>query len=42
MGQNQWGAMFAMSTLSLIPLFVVFVFFQRYLIEGIATGSLKG
>lgn len=42
MGQNQWGAMFAMSTLSLIPLFVIFVFFQRYLIEGIATGSLKG
>lgn len=42
MGQNHWGAMFAMSTLSLIPLFVIFVFFQRYLIEGITTGSLKG
>jgi len=42
MGQNNWGALFAMSTLSLIPLFVVFIFFQRYLIEGITTGGLKG
>lgn len=42
MGQNSWGALFAMSTLSLIPLFAVFVFFQRYLIEGITTGGLKG
>lgn len=42
MGQNSWGAMFAMSALSLVPLFVVFIFFQRFLIEGIATGSLKG
>ncbi|MBM7570203.1 multiple sugar transport system permease protein [Aquibacillus albus] len=42
MGQNSWGAMFAMSTLSLVPLFTVFIFFQKYLIEGIATGGLKG
>jgi multiple sugar transport system permease protein len=42
MGQNSWGALFAMSTLSLIPLFAVFIFFQRYLIEGITTGGLKG
>lgn len=42
MGQNSWGALFAMSILSLIPLFSIFIFFQRYLIEGIATGGLKG
>lgn len=41
-GESAWGPMFAMSTLSLIPLFIVFVFFQRYLIEGITTGGLKG
>ncbi|MCM3634600.1 MULTISPECIES: carbohydrate ABC transporter permease [Paenibacillus] len=42
MGQNSWGALFAMSILSLVPLFAIFIFFQRYLIEGIATGGLKG
>jgi len=41
-GQSSWGSLLAMSTLSLIPLFVVFIVFQRYLIEGITTGSLKG
>jgi multiple sugar transport system permease protein len=39
---TNWGAIFAMSTLSLIPVFVIFVFCQRYLIEGISTSGLKG
>ncbi|WP_261381243.1 carbohydrate ABC transporter permease [Paenibacillus cremeus] len=42
MGDNSWGALFAMSILSLVPVFAVFIFFQRYLIEGISTGGLKG
>jgi multiple sugar transport system permease protein len=41
-GQSSWGSLFAMSCLSLVPLFTIFVFFQRYLIEGITSGSLKG
>lgn len=41
-GQSAWGSLFAMSVLSLIPLFAIFIFFQRYLIEGIQSGSLKG
>jgi multiple sugar transport system permease protein len=41
-GQSSWGSLFAMSCLSLIPLFIIFIIFQRYLIEGITTGSLKG
>ncbi|MFC4597686.1 carbohydrate ABC transporter permease [Cohnella hongkongensis] len=40
--QSQWGSMFAMSTLSLVPIFLVFLFFQRYIIEGITAGGLKG
>lgn len=40
--QSQWGPMFAMSTLSLVPIFLVFLFFQRYIIEGITAGGLKG
>ena len=39
---TNWGAIFAMSSLSLIPVFAVFIFFQRYLIHGISTTGLKG
>jgi len=39
---TNWGAIFAMSTLALIPVFVVFIFFQKYLVEGISTSGLKG
>jgi multiple sugar transport system permease protein len=38
---SDWGAMFAMSTLSLLPVFAVFLFFQRYIVEGISTTGLK-
>ena len=37
-----WGEIFAMSALSLVPVFVIFVAFQRYLVQGIATTGLKG
>lgn len=39
---TNWGAIFAMSSLSLVPVFVIFIFFQRYLVQGIATTGLKG
>lgn len=38
---TNWGAMFAMSCLSLIPCFLIFLFFQKYLVEGISTTGLK-
>lgn len=41
-GQSSWGPMFAMSILSLVPVLVVFLLFQRFLVEGIATTGLKG
>ena len=41
-GIQQWGQMFAMSVLSLIPLFLVFMFFQKYIVKGIATSGMKG
>lgn len=40
-GQSEWGPMFAMTTLSLIPVFLLFLFFQRRLVEGIATTGIK-
>jgi multiple sugar transport system permease protein len=33
--------MFAMSTLSLLPVFLVFLAFQRLIIRGVALGALK-
>jgi multiple sugar transport system permease protein len=39
---TNWGAIFAMATLSLIPVFAIFIFFQRYLVQGISTTGLKG
>jgi multiple sugar transport system permease protein len=41
-GMTDWGAIFAMSFLSLVPVLVLFVCFQRYLTEGIASTGLKG
>ncbi|WP_413230923.1 carbohydrate ABC transporter permease [Occultella kanbiaonis] len=38
---SNWGAMFAMSIVSLVPLFLVFLFGQKYLIQGIATTGGK-
>ncbi|WP_206918139.1 carbohydrate ABC transporter permease [Alicyclobacillus suci] len=42
MGQTQWGDLFAMSIVSVIPVLVIFIICQRYLVEGIATQGLKG
>lgn len=41
-GESSWGPMFAMTSLSLVPVFLIFMFFQRRLVEGIATTGLKG
>ena len=38
---TNWGAMFAMATLSLIPVIVIFFLLQRYIVEGISTTGLK-
>ena len=39
---TDYGAMFAMSTLSLIPVFLIFLFFNRYLVQGISGTGIKG
>ncbi|MFC0409604.1 carbohydrate ABC transporter permease [Roseomonas elaeocarpi] len=40
-GESDWSALFAMSVLGLVPVFLFFLFFQRMLIEGIATTGMK-
>jgi multiple sugar transport system permease protein len=39
---TEYGLIMAASVLSLIPVFVVFMFFQRFFVEGISTSGLKG
>ncbi|QAS52177.1 carbohydrate ABC transporter permease [Halobacillus litoralis] len=38
---TNWGAMFAMSTLSILPIFVIFFVFQRYIVDGISSTGMK-
>ncbi|MBE8519305.1 carbohydrate ABC transporter permease [Amycolatopsis sp. H6(2020)] len=38
---TSWGSLFAMSVLSLLPIFLAFLFGQRYLVRGIATTGGK-
>ncbi|HEY9575931.1 MAG TPA: carbohydrate ABC transporter permease [Lachnospiraceae bacterium] len=39
---SDYGAMFAMAVISLIPILIIFFIFQKQLVEGIATSGLKG
>ncbi|GIF39580.1 carbohydrate ABC transporter permease [Actinoplanes xinjiangensis] len=38
---TSWGSMFAMSVVSLLPIFLAFLVGQRFLIKGIATTGIK-
>jgi multiple sugar transport system permease protein len=40
-GASSWGPMFAMSIVSLIPVFLAFLLGQKYLVKGIATTGIK-
>jgi multiple sugar transport system permease protein len=42
MGATSYGPLFAMSILSLVPVFIFFITAQRQLVEGISTTGLKG
>ncbi|BDZ41359.1 sugar ABC transporter permease [Paraoerskovia sediminicola] len=39
--ESSWGSLFAMSIVSLLPIFLVFLFGQKYLVKGIATTGIK-
>lgn len=38
---TDWPAIFAMGTLSLLPILIIFVIFQKYIVQGISTTGLK-
>lgn len=43
-GQNStlWGLVFAASIIAVIPVIVVFLLFQRYFVQGLTAGAVKG
>lgn len=41
-GVSNWGALFAMCTLSLVPIFILFISLQKYIVDGVTTTGLKG
>lgn len=41
-GLTRWGEQMATSVISLIPLLIIFLIFQRRFVEGITAGAVKG
>ena len=39
---TQWGYVFALSVLSLLPILAVFISCQRFFVQGLTAGSVKG
>jgi multiple sugar transport system permease protein len=39
---TDWGLIFAASLTAVIPTLVIFIVFQRYFVQGITTGAVKG
>ena len=39
---TDWSAIFAMGTLSLLPVLIIFLIFQKYIVQGLVTTGLKG
>lgn len=43
-GENvtQWGLVFAASLIAILPVIIVFLVFQRYFVQGLTAGAVKG
>jgi multiple sugar transport system permease protein len=39
---TDWGVVFAATTIAMIPIFIIFIIFQRQFVSGISAGALKG
>ena len=38
----QWGVVFAASVIAVVPVIIVFLVFQRYFVQGLVSGAVKG
>jgi ABC-type glycerol-3-phosphate transport system permease component len=41
-GETQWGNLLAASTIATLPMFVIFLVLQRWLVQGLSAGAIKG
>lgn len=41
-GQVDWGAMMAVLVLAILPIVIFYIFCQKYIIEGVLSGAVKG
>lgn len=41
-GQIDWGAMMAVLVLAIVPIIIFYLFCQKYIIEGVLAGAVKG
>lgn len=39
---TQWGYVFAMSVVALIPVIIIFIAFQKFFVTGLSAGAIKG
>ncbi len=42
MTSTDWSAIFAMGTLTLMPVLIIFLIFQKHIVQGLVTTGLKG
>jgi len=40
--RSSWGEMMAAAVITLVPIFAMFVYFQRYIVGGLTLGAVKG
>lgn len=41
-GNNQWGVIMAGTALVVVPMLIIYVFLQRFIIDGLTAGATKG
>jgi sn-glycerol 3-phosphate transport system permease protein len=41
-GNNNWGVIMAGTTFVVLPLIIVYIFAQRFIIDGLTAGATKG
>ncbi|MBG0762695.1 carbohydrate ABC transporter permease [Acholeplasma laidlawii] len=41
-GRTDWGYVFSMTTMAMIPVLIIYILLQKFFISGLSSGSIKG